>query len=79
MSYGEEVLSVAKSRSTMPAASWKDEEKHIFEQNNSWRYEMQHFFDAINEDKPIEIGNSDDALKLMTLIDKCYKNGDFKN
>lgn len=79
MSYGEEVLTVAKSRSTSPAATWKDEEKHTFEMNNSWRYEMQHFFDAINEDKPIEIGNSDDALKLMTLLDECYKNSDFKN
>jgi len=74
MSYGEEVLSIAKSRSTSPAATWEDEEKLSFNINNSWRYEMQHFFDCINENKPIEIGTSFDALKLMTILDECYKN-----
>lgn len=77
MSYGEEVLSIAKSRTAAPAATWKDEEKITYELNNSWRYEMQHFFDAINEDKPITIGNSSDALNLMTIIDECYKNTNF--
>lgn len=77
MSYGKEELSIAKSRSTAPAATWRDEEKLTYELNNSWRYEMQHFFDAINEDKPITIGNSMDALKLMTMMDECYKNQDF--
>lgn len=77
MSYGEEVLSIAKSRTAAPAATWKDEEKITYELNNSWRYEMKHFFDAINEDKPIVIGNSMDAFKLMTILDECYKNKDF--
>lgn len=77
MSYGEEVLSIAKSRTAAPAATWKDEEEITYELNNSWRYEMQHFFDAINEDKPITIGNSLDAFKLMTILDECYKNSNF--
>ena len=75
MSYteeGAEVLSIAKSRSSAPAATFEDEAKIRFHNDNSWNYEMTHFFEAINLDKPIEIGNSQDALELMTIIDKCY-------
>ncbi len=72
MTYGEEELSIAKNRSTAPAATWKDEIKTRYTDNNSWRYEMEHFFSAIDNDKPIQIGNSDDAFKLMSLMDKIY-------
>jgi predicted dehydrogenase len=77
MSYGEEVLSVARNRSAAPAATWKDEVTTKYTNNNSWRYEMDHFFDAIINDTPVTIGNSDDALKLMTIIDEIYKTKDF--
>ena len=77
MSYGEEVLSIAKNRSTAPAATWKDEIKTQYFINNSWRYEMEHFFNAVKNDTNIEIGNSTDALKLMKIIDKIYEQKDF--
>jgi len=77
MSYGEETLSVAKNRSTAPAATWKDEVITKYVNNNSWRYEMDHFFDAIDQNKKVTIGNSDDALKLMRIIDKVYEQKDF--
>jgi 1,5-anhydro-D-fructose reductase (1,5-anhydro-D-mannitol-forming) len=77
MSYGEEVLSIAKNRSVAPAATWKDEVKTQYLTNSSWRYEMQHFFDAIERNSDIEIGNSNDALKLMRIIDEIYKQKDF--
>ncbi len=77
MSYGEEVFSIARNRSTAPAATWKDEVKTQYIDNNSWRHEMDHFFNAIENDTPIEIGNSDDALKLMQIIDKIYEQKDF--
>ena len=77
MSYGEEVLSVAKNRSTAPAATWKDEVITKYTNNNSWRYEMNHFFEAIINNTPVTIGNSADALKLMTIIDEIYKQKDF--
>ena len=73
MSYGEEVLSVAKNRSTAPAATWKDEVITKYNINNSWRYEMEHFFNSIENNTPVTIGNSDDAFKLMTIIDKVYE------
>ncbi len=77
MSYGEEVLSVAKNRSTAPAATWKDEVITKYNINNSWRYEMEHFFNAIENNTPVTIGNSEDAFKLMTIIDKVYENKNF--
>ncbi|MDR3696322.1 Gfo/Idh/MocA family oxidoreductase [Mucilaginibacter sp.] len=77
MSYGEETLSIAKNRSTAPAATWKDEVVTKYVNNNSWRYEMDHFFDAIDNKQPVTIGSSDDALKLMRIIDKVYEQKDF--
>lgn len=77
MSYGEEVLSVAKNRSAAPAATWRDEIITKYSINNSWRYEMEHFFNSIEKDIPVEIGNSEDALKLMNIIDKVYEQEDF--
>ncbi len=73
MSYGEEILSVSKRGTKVPAATWKDEVKTQYLTDNSWRYEMDHFFNAIDNDQPVTIGNSDDALRLMRIIDKCYE------
>lgn len=77
MSYGHERLSLAKNRTTAPAATWKDEVTTEYLNNNSWRYEMEHFFNAVNNDTPIKIGNSADALRLMTVIDKIYAQKSF--
>ncbi|MEO6454195.1 MAG: Gfo/Idh/MocA family oxidoreductase [Ginsengibacter sp.] len=77
MSYGEETLSIAKNRSTAPAATWQDEVITKYVNNNSWRYEVDLFFDSIINDEPVKIGNSDDALKLMRIIDKVYQQKDF--
>lgn len=77
MSYGEEILSIAKNRSTAPAATWKDEVKTQYLTNNSWRYEMEHFINSIDRGTPITIGTSDDALRLMRIIDKIYEQKDF--
>jgi len=72
-SYGEEILSVAKNRSAAPAATWKDEIKTQYIDNHSWRYEMEHFIDSIKNDTRIQIGNSNDAQKLMNIVDEIYK------
>lgn len=77
MSYGEEVLSIAKNRSTAPAATWKDEVQTKYVINNSWQYEMKHFFNAIEKNQAVQIGNSQDALKLMRIIDKIYDQKNF--
>lgn len=80
MSYsieGEEVLSIAKSRSTAPAATFQDEERHRYFADNSWRYEIMHFFNAITNDLPVTIGSSKDAYALMQIMDKCYAQKEF--
>jgi predicted dehydrogenase len=71
--YGDEVLMIAKNRSSAPAATWEDEERITFEKDVSWRSEIDHFFSAIKDNKPIENGNSTDALILMQLVDKIYE------
>lgn len=77
MSYGEETLSIAKNRSTAPAATWQDEVITKYVNNNSWRYEIDHFFKCIEEQCPVTYGSSDDAFKLMTIIDKVYEQKEF--
>jgi 1,5-anhydro-D-fructose reductase (1,5-anhydro-D-mannitol-forming) len=71
-SYGAEILTLAKNKSSVPAVSWEDEEKIEYNKDNSWRYEIEHFFNAIRNDSKIEVGNSNDALRLMSIIDKIY-------
>ena len=73
--YGDEILSIAKNRTAAPAATWEDEEHITFHDNDSWNSEVNHFFDAIKNDTPIQVGNSTDALAVMKLIDKTYGNG----
>jgi 1,5-anhydro-D-fructose reductase (1,5-anhydro-D-mannitol-forming) len=71
--YGDEVLSIAKNRTTAPAATWEDEERITYEVDQSWRSEIEEFFDAIEDDRPVAIGTSEDALKAMQLVDSIYK------
>jgi len=73
--YGDEILSIAKNRTIAPAAVWKDEECITFETDNSWTSEINHFLNAIENDTPVPVGSSADALAVMKLIDQTYKNG----
>jgi predicted dehydrogenase len=74
-SYGEEVLSIAKNRSTAPAATWEDEERITYHTDTSWLSELDHFLNCIEHDKEVAVGNSYDALKLMKIIDEVYSKG----
>lgn len=74
--YGDEKLSIAKNRTTSPAATWEDEEHITFETDASWISEVNYFIDAIENDSPVQIGNSSHALDVMKLIDKTYKVGE---
>ncbi|MBO3761560.1 Gfo/Idh/MocA family oxidoreductase [Ciceribacter sp. L1K22] len=73
-SYGEEVLTVAKNRSTAPAATWEDEESFSYDVDMSWVEEAREFTDAILLGNPVRHGNIDDATELMRLIDRIYEN-----
>jgi predicted dehydrogenase len=70
--YGDETLTIAKNRSTAPAAAWEDEEHIRYHTDESWESEVSEFFSAIKSNRKARIGNSSDAQKLMKLIDKVY-------
>ena len=71
--YGEEAMTVTKNRTSAPAATWNEDEQIRFQVDNSWKYEVEAFFDAIKHNRPVEVGTSQDALKLMRLMDKIYQ------
>lgn len=71
--YGDEVLSIAKGRTTAPMAMSLEDERIVYPVDQSWQSEVDHFFDAIEDDGSIDIGNSGDALKLMTIVDRIYE------
>ena len=68
--YGDEILTITRNRSAAPAATWKDEENIAFHTDESWKSEADEFFSAITLNKPVSLGNSTDAYKLMKIIDK---------
>jgi predicted dehydrogenase len=70
--YGDEILTIAKNRSTAPAATWEDEENITYHTDESWQSEADEFFSAIRLDRKLITGSSSDALKLMKVIDKIY-------
>ncbi len=70
--YGEEILTIAKNRSTAPVATWKDEKNITYHTDKSWESELTEFFSAIKSNREVKLGNSSDALKLMKIIDKIY-------
>lgn len=72
--YGKEELSIAKKRTTAPAATWKDEKKILYN-DNFWLTEMLYFLKNIKLQKSPEICNSDDAYKILNLIERIYKDG----
>ena len=71
-SYGEEILTIAKNRSTAPVATWKDEKNITYHTDESWESELTEFFSAIKSKREVKLGNSSDALKLMKIVDKIY-------
>jgi predicted dehydrogenase len=72
-SYGEEVLTVARNRTTAPAATWEGSEDFHFPVDDSWEVEVGHFLDAISGVAPLEFGTTRDALQLMRVVDRIYE------
>ncbi|MBL9138395.1 MAG: Gfo/Idh/MocA family oxidoreductase [Verrucomicrobiales bacterium] len=71
--YGDEVLTVARNRTTAPAATWEDEDRTTFHVDTSWNDETQAFLRCVAEDRPVETGSSTDALRVMRIIDAVYR------
>jgi predicted dehydrogenase len=73
-SYGEEVLSIARNRSSAPAATWEDEETFVFHTDKSMSKEVEIFIHHILDGSKVKSGGSADALAVMHLIDSIYQN-----
>jgi predicted dehydrogenase len=71
-SYGDEEMTVAKNRTQPPAAMWTDEERITYHTDQSWDKELAVFIDSIRLNKPVPMGNTRDAWKLLTLVEKIY-------
>ena len=71
-SYGKEELEYAINRSYPPSAKWSKSKKHIFTNNNSWKNEMDVFFNSIKNNTKILSCGTQDALKVMRIVDKVY-------
>ncbi len=71
--YGDEILVMTKNRSISPEADWLEEEKLVYKKTDFWKSEVDYFCDCILQDKKIANGNSKDALKIMLLLEKIYK------
>jgi predicted dehydrogenase len=72
-SYGQEQLTISKNTSSWKhGVSWDGSETRTYNINTSWGNEIAVFLDAIENGKPVPMGNSDDAYKIMVLVDKVY-------
>jgi len=78
-SYGDEAMSIAKNRSQPPAAVWSEEEEKVFHTDRSWDRELSIFVDCISNEKEIPMGNTNDALILMRLVERVYSQRIFES
>lgn len=70
--YGQEVLTIAKNRTSAPSATWDEEERIVYDTNDSWNNEMNYFFNCIENNTDVSICGSKDALKVMKIVDMIY-------
>lgn len=72
--YGDEILTIRENNFPFIAGESKKEEQIHFKEDFSWDSEINHFFDAIENEQSPTLGNSNDAVKLMSTIKKIYQN-----
>ena len=70
--YGQEALAYSINRTPSPLATHAETTSITFNIDSSWELEIDEFVEAILQNKEIKIGNSSDALELMSLIEKIY-------
>ena len=70
-SYGQEKLLIVPKRDDFTTGSLSGKTIQYLE-DTSWKDEIDEFADLIINDKPVDQGNSYDALKVMELIYKIY-------
>ncbi len=78
-SYGEECITFAKKEfeDNTSAFGKPREQKIYFDKDDSWRLEVEDFYDAVINQKPPKMGTSLDALRVMELVYGIYDAADF--
>ncbi len=80
-SYGDETLSIAKRQfeDDTFAMGKPREEKIFFDTDESWKLELEEFVDCVLNNKKAYNGNSEDALKVMELVESIYNQSGYYN
>ncbi len=73
-SYGREKLIVGRRQfeDETEAVGNPSEEVTYFDRDLSWDLEVEEFVKCIKEKKPVTVSSSEDALRVMELIDRAY-------
>ena len=76
-SYGDESITFAKKQfeNETYAFGRPREETIYFDHDDSWKLEIDEFFDCITGKKGEPQGSADDALKVMKLVEYIYNEG----
>ena len=74
-SYGRETLVVGRcpTLGERGAIGNPREETIYYDADLSWDIEVGHFIECIQQNKPVEKGTSTDALRVMEIIDRIYR------
>ena len=59
-------------------AAHSETQSTVFNTDLSWKLEIDEFSDAIIKKRKIKFGTTNDAMKLMTLIEKIYSDAKVK-
>jgi len=69
--YGDEDLAIKRNTHE---GGFTSEERIVYHADTSWQSEVDQFLDCIEQNIPVRLGNSQDALNLMQLMDRIYEN-----
>lgn len=72
--YGDEVLTIKFNDRINLNGAYSNEEEFIYHEDFSWDLEINHFFECVKEKKMPQLGSTKDAIELMEVIEKIYKN-----
>lgn len=70
--YGDEDLAIKRHRPRAGRVTYTNEEHLVYHTDTSWAAEIDHFLGALEESRPVTLGTSTDALRLMQLMDRVY-------
>lgn len=74
-SYGEEKITYYRKDLEQKTGGLGKPMEHTmcFNEDHSWDYEMEEFYDAVVNGKEIQLGTIDDAVNLMKMLEGIYR------